>query len=80
MKDKDLKIEKIEVSHTSGVGEGRVQVLKGEGSGEDLDTCNTTLVSNTFLDTLVSVSHRFIQRMGVTEITNTPVCMCEWGV
>ena len=33
MKDKELKLEDIEVSHTLGGGEGRKVVCWGEGGG-----------------------------------------------
>jgi hypothetical protein len=55
MKDKELKLEEIETSHTLG-DRGKV-VYKGEGSGEG--GVDTTLVSNTFryISQLVSTIH-----------------------
>ncbi len=44
MKDKQVKVEEVESSHTLGVsGEGH-DVCKGEGSGDRVDA---TLVENT---------------------------------
>ena len=74
MKDKELKLEEIEVLHTpGGAGEGRTVVCRGEGSGEGVDA---TLLSDTVRYINIAEGRH---RPGWVAWTDAPVCMCERG-
>jgi hypothetical protein len=67
MKDKELKFEEIEVSHTlGGAGEGRKVVWRGEGSGDGVDA---TLLSNSLK--YVNIADVDI---GLVRAVGLPVC------
>ena len=74
MKDKEIKLKEIEVSHKlGGVGKGRVQ---GREKWRGCRRYTGIKHRNTFKNVL---SRLFHQRLGFVEITNGHVCMCERG-
>ncbi len=77
LRDKELKLEEIEVSHTlCGAGEGRTVVCRGEGSGDGVDATPGRQMQ--LSDTVRYINLTEGRHMpGWVAWTNAPVCICE---